>query len=108
MTDVDGMIEQNKNFLIVEWKRHTGPLPTGQAIAYGRMVRTGPYTLLRLVGDPKTMIVTHMAAWTRDTSEKQQALRQCNNGDVEVFLMKWDTWACQTDVARFPGETLPL
>jgi hypothetical protein len=58
MTDIDGTVEVNGCFLFLEWKSHTGELPTGQRIYFERLTRVSEkMTAVIVAGDPETMSV---------------------------------------------------
>ena len=40
-TDIDGIVEINRNFLMVEWKGTDGPIPMGQRIMFERLSEIG-------------------------------------------------------------------
>ena len=56
MTDVDGLVEINGRFLFIEWKRR-GDVPAGQRIMFERLTRHPEFTILVILGDPRTMAV---------------------------------------------------
>ena len=56
MTDVDGLVEIDGQFLFIEWKRR-GDVPAGQRIMFERLTRHPEFTVLVILGDPATMAV---------------------------------------------------
>lgn len=57
-TDVDGIVEVNGHFLLLEWKKSSGFVPTGQRIMYERLTRDSRFTVLVLAGNADTMFIT--------------------------------------------------
>ena len=59
MSDVDGIVEINGRFLIVEWKSFSGDIPMGQRIMFERLTQIDKaITVLVVVGDPQLMTVS--------------------------------------------------
>ncbi len=58
MGDVDGIVEVNGNFLILEWKAFTSEIPRGQELMFERLTALSTNILVVVVsGDPQTMEV---------------------------------------------------
>jgi hypothetical protein len=55
--DVDAVVEMNGYTLKLEWKSHSGSLPRGQQIMYGRTTRYGMETVICVHGNAETMDV---------------------------------------------------
>lgn len=53
-TDIDGLVEHNGNFLLLEAKRPGVLLKTGQRIVFERLQRTGLFTVIVAWGDTNT------------------------------------------------------
>lgn len=51
VTDIDGFVERNGKFLLIECKSHNAVIPTGQEIMFKRMVETGLFTILIIWGE---------------------------------------------------------
>lgn len=114
-TDIDGMHENNSNFLMMEWKtlkegeepvepvlpngkrgRHEfnpdSSIPKGQHLAYMRAAASGKFVTLGVAGDPSTTptTVTHCGwyiagVWT--------GWRRTNLAKVNDAFGKWSKWA---------------
>lgn len=54
VSDLDGIVERNGEFLVIEAKSAGAPIPKGQAIMFERMVRTGRHTVFVFWGQPST------------------------------------------------------
>lgn len=62
-TDLDGIVELNGNYLVLEWKNSPCTLPTGQRIMFQRMTSTGIISALIVAGNAELMEPTHMQPW---------------------------------------------
>lgn len=91
MGDIDGCVELNGYFLIMEWKRYAKPLAAGQSIMYDRWVRLPGrmFTVLCIAGSAQTMHVTHAMNYTGPESEwMAHDLDWCKR-----FMRRWSAWA---------------
>lgn len=52
VSDIDGIVERNGFFLVLETKRPTAGQPTGQRILFEQMVRTGKFVVIYIWGEP--------------------------------------------------------
>lgn len=55
--DVDGLVEINANFCLLEWKGDGGSIKTGQRITYERFTAREGNAVFVVEGDAKTMAV---------------------------------------------------
>ena len=60
MGDVDGLVEINGRFLLLEWKTESTNLPTGQRILYERLTQKDGFAVIVVVGDAETMEVSQL------------------------------------------------
>ena len=51
VTDIDGFVERNGKFLVIETKSHNATIPTGQDIMFKKMVATGLFAVLIIWGE---------------------------------------------------------
>jgi hypothetical protein len=51
-TDIDGMIERNGEFLVIETKTEGQDIPQGQRIFYDRLASKSGFTVMIVWGDP--------------------------------------------------------
>ena len=51
VTDIDGFVERNGKFLLLECKSHDALIPMGQDIMFKKMISTGLFTVLVLWGE---------------------------------------------------------
>jgi len=59
-TDLDGFVEKNGHFLVLEAKKSGVPIKRGQLIAFERLQRTGLFTIIVMWGEqnqPEEMLV---------------------------------------------------
>jgi hypothetical protein len=51
VSDIDGFVEKNGHFLILETKKFDVSIPLGQKIAYEKLQKTGLFTIVYLWGE---------------------------------------------------------
>lgn len=85
--DVDGLVEINGHFLMLEWKSHHGEIPTGQRITYERLVDTGKFTIVIVCGNAETMEVTHGAVLRQGDTAVEWKEKSLD--DIRYFITKW-------------------
>ena len=85
MTDVDGLVEINGRFLFIEWKRG-GDVPAGQRIMFERLTRHPEFTILVILGDPRTMEVERYDVF-RDGRRK--GWRECGLSELKRHVRTW-------------------
>ena len=90
--DVDGIVEINGHGLMLEWKTDTKEPTTGQRIMYERLTKTELITVLLIVGNAKTMEVSHMGNFYKG---KQSQLKVADLEAVKNSIRKWVAWARQ-------------
>jgi len=86
--DVDGLVERNGKFLLIEAKGPTADLKQGQRITYEALQKTGVFSILIVWGD--TNKPERMELWTR--SDKVIY----NKAGLQKFreiVSKWFAWA---------------
>jgi hypothetical protein len=87
-TDVDGLIERNGYFLLLETKRPNVPIPAGQRIMFENLVALKRFTIFIIWGE-------------RDTPCKLRimtpgGIKNIDNADIDVvrgFTQQWFNWA---------------
>jgi hypothetical protein len=82
--DLDGCVERNGHFLIIEAKSPGVSVPTGQSIMFDRFVRLAPgkTSVLVLWGMPSDPI--QMRMWGEDTHPVD-----CTKADVQRLVSQW-------------------
>ena len=92
MTDVDGLVEINGQFLLIEWKRR-GDVPAGQRIMFERMTRHPEFTILVIVGDPATMEVK---CYDVCQDGRRKGRRDCDLSELKRRVGAWADRASRT------------
>ena len=92
MTDVDGLVEINGQFLLIEWKRR-GDVPAGQRIMFERMTRHPEFTILVIVGDPATMEVK---CYDVCQDGRRKGWRDCDLSELKRRVGAWADRASRT------------
>ena len=93
MTDLDGTVEVNGNFLFLEWKSHSGDIPTGQRIYFERLTKLSPnITAVIVAGNPETMEVERIKTIH---SGKVFQWVEC---DLEGLFQRIEAWAKRHDI----------
>lgn len=64
MGDVDGIVELNSHFLLLEWKEAL-PVRAGQRIMYQNMTRDRNFHVFVVIGNPESMQVSQYAIFNR-------------------------------------------
>lgn len=68
VTDIDGFVERNGKFLLIECKSHNAPIPMGQNIMFKKMLETKLFTILLIWGDANKPVRCEL--WTNDKQYK--------------------------------------
>lgn len=90
MSDIDGICEINKHFLLLEWKTQFKPLPQGQKILFERISKAGKFTVLVLVGNVQDMKPHHLQWFHNGHSSK---MFSTDAEYVENFITRWANMA---------------
>lgn len=90
VSDIDGIVERNGKFLFIETKRPNEKIGEGQNILHNRLVETGVFCILIIIGDPNKPI-----SYTLTTS--QAILKYdspiANLEHLTSVVKKWFDWA---------------
>ena len=89
-TDLDGIVEINGKFLIIEWKSHRSDLPTGQRIMFERLTNSDDFMVCVVDGDAEKTIVRGVR-WVRNGLVTEWA--DCDLRNLEKRFTKWARWA---------------
>jgi hypothetical protein len=84
LTDIDGFVERQGNFLILETKRPGAILPEGQRIMFKRMAKTGLFTIFIIWGPtniPQEIIQITQSIWTSP--------KKCNTAILKRMIREW-------------------
>jgi hypothetical protein len=92
MSDIDGIVEINGHYLVLEWKRHDAgeELPVGQRIMFERLSATGLFTVAVVKGNPETMDVRSIRFFWNGKQHQPEA--SCL-ADVQQKFERWAAWA---------------
>jgi len=92
LSDLDGFVEYQNKFLILEWKSFLGDIPTGQRIAFERFssVGDGTITVIGIVGNAEDMSVTHLCRFSRG---HQTPWKAATFQDLHKMCVQWVHWA---------------
>ena len=102
MTDVDGLVEINGRFLFIEWKRG-GDVPAGQRIMFEKLTRHPEFTILVILGDPRTMVVERYDVF-RDG--KRKGWRECGLSELKRHVRAWAERAARPPQAARASRAL--
>ena len=97
-SDLDGVVEINGRFLMLEWKEEPKDIPTGQRIMFGWWVRAPDrmFTVLCLAGNAETMEITHAMHFLGPNSRwKPREFHW-----AWTFCKRWADWAQQQQRLR--------
>lgn len=85
VTDVDGLVERNGCFLLIEAKSQGKPVPMGQKILFRSLTQKG-FTVLVLWGEPNIPIF--MQVW-HPASDDPEPVELCSADIVKCFVTNW-------------------
>ena len=87
LTDIDGLVEANNHFLLLEGKTTNIDLPRGQKIALERLAKLPEFTVIVFEGNPPDLET--IISW------KVLGKNKYNGGfqDFRNFIKQWFIWA---------------
>lgn len=91
VSDLDGIVEKNGRFLVIEAKSHGATVPLGQKRMFDAMANTGFFTVLILFGEtnaPHSMQVT-----TRHNGRVVSVEQRASIEDVRAMVTRWYRFA---------------
>lgn len=98
-SDIDGIVERNGQFLILEGKSRGTPIPKGQKIMFENLLNTGLCTVVILWGEPnkpeKMMAVSH--------DFKKVVINPASEKDIQEYIGKWYRKACEQSKQKYQG-----
>jgi hypothetical protein len=89
VADIDGFVERNGNFLVLETKQIGVPIPYGQQITYRQLTRTKLFTILFLYG-PKNE-PQEFELWRPNGTILSK--KKTDIAEVKTFISRWFEWA---------------
>ncbi len=89
VSDLDGIVERNGQFLVIEAKGVKKPIPQGQAIMFSRLTNNG-FTVLVIWGTPNQPEQLQVWYPGRDKPGPMQPARV---DDIQNIVRRWFDWA---------------
>ena len=96
VSDLDGVIERNGQFLVIETKSPGAKVPMGQAIMFSALQKLDSFTVVVIYGKPEH--VEKMRVWPEQSKMA---------GNVE-FLKFVSEWWNRVDAMPRPSMSLPV
>jgi len=94
-TDIDGFVERNGKFLVIETKAPGVEVKTGQSITFKRLIDTGKFTVMIVWGEAnnpqKIKLITR-----RTTLDYDDATLDT----MKSLVSKWFLWANQAPTGK--------
>lgn len=90
MGDVDGLVEINGHFLLLEWKSVSKDLGYGQRKTYEQITASSPVVVMVVTGNPETMVVEKYSIFRKG---KQGGDIPASLDDVKARIKSWSDWA---------------
>jgi hypothetical protein len=84
VTDIDGFVERNGKFLLIECKSHNALIPTGQDIMFKKMIATQLFTVLILWGEANKTERCELR-----TKDKTYFYPDANNAFIQRLVHGW-------------------
>ena len=88
ITDLDGMVERNGKFLIIEAKSEDKPVPTGQRIMFENLAKLDCFTVIVLWGTPNNP-VKYQQYFNQDGKPFASEIKECDLIDVRRIIKNW-------------------
>ena len=88
VTDIDGLVERNGKFLLIETKMPSSPIPMGQSIMHKGLLKTGSFTIFIIWGKPNATEEMQVI-----TTAKDHGIRKANNDTVKKMVKAWFDFA---------------
>jgi len=100
-TDIDGLVERNGLFLLLEGKGPNVPVPLAQRILFERLRQTGLFTIVVVWGEPNSP-----AAMQVMTRRGQGKRKPASMADLRRIVKRWFRYADKQDEAASSGSLL--
>jgi hypothetical protein len=101
--DVDGIVEVGGNALLLEWKTEARELSTGQRLLYQRLTRSGPVSVMVVVGDADTMVVDATAIFADGMRHPAEGFEPADLDLIKHRLTAWSEFAARHPAGRQPA-----
>ena len=92
--DVDGLVELNGRFCMLEWKGQGGSIHTGQRLSFEAFTRITGNVVFVVDGDAETMEVTQYRVFWRG---KQEPAVPGDINRLKQRIANWAAWVQQQD-----------
>jgi len=89
MSDVDGEVERNGQWLRIEWKNPGVGLPVGQRINYERLSRDTPTAIFIVNGDAETMKVDSFGIYRKGKYHPDEGH---SLDELKARFVRWYDW----------------
>ena len=89
-SDVDGWVEINGKFLVLEWKSAGGKLREAQRIAFKEVTKSRNWSVFVVHGNPRLMTVDNIQIFRNG---KSLPLEYCDLETLKLRFKKWAKWA---------------
>lgn len=91
VTDIDGFVERNGRFLVLETKSPKEEIPQGQSLTFDALVRTGLFTIIVVWGARN--VPREIKVFTRDTRNNKHYMQDVSMGLLQKIVSQWFTFA---------------
>lgn len=95
-TDVDGLVEKNGQFLLLEAKNPGVPLKAGQVLLFDALRKTGRFTILVMWG-PRNQPQQYQLFTQKRVGRKEA----CNLQTIRAIVSQWYEWAAGQKERKF-------
>ena len=100
--DVDGLVEINGFFLMLEWKPAAAPLSRGQERLYEQLTKQKKWTVLIVAGDAEAMQIDGVASYRHDIETGQSQFKDWEECNLEQFKSIVKYWADCVNWGKHP------
>lgn len=101
VTDIDGFVERNGKFLVIETKKPKDEIPQGQSITFDALLKTGYFTVI-LVWGPRN-VPQEIRVLTRDERKNKHYLK-ADTDLLKKIVAEWFLYAdAQQTAIRLPA-----
>lgn len=90
-TDIDGFVERNGKFLVIETKAPGVEIKTGQMITFKRLIETGRFTVMIVWGEADSPQQIKLI-----TSKATREYPDASLETMKTLVSKWFAWANQS------------
>lgn len=95
VSDIDGIVERNGFFLVLETKRPNAGQPVGQRILFEQMVKTGRFSVIYIWGKPNEPdTITHIEiikpkVWGKPSDFVTTGKKVSSKGNLIQIVKNW-------------------